>query len=228
MGQKIKPTLLRLGITKDWVSRWFPKNFKFGKGLQEDILIRRLINKKIGAAGIDSINIEKTANNYKIAIKAAKPGLIIGRGGKGIEELIDLLNSEINLLRKKNNIKEKAVLSINIEEIKRYEVSSQVTAQSIAWDIERRMPFRRTSKKYLEKIMQNKEVKGAKIRISGRLDGAEISRAEWFASGNLPLQTLRANIDYGEATAFTTYGTVGIKVWIYKGEIVRDVQKRSD
>ncbi|BCX16138.1 MAG: 30S ribosomal protein S3 [Candidatus Parcubacteria bacterium] len=222
MGQKIKPTLLRLGITKDWKSKWFPKNFKFGRGLFEDFLIRQIIRQKIEMAGLDSINIEKTANNYKILIKAARPGLIIGRGGKGVEELTELISKEINLFRKKAGIKEKAVINLSVEEVKRYEASAQIIAQNIAWDIEKRMPFRKTAKKYLEKIMQSREVKGAKIKVSGRLDGAEISRSEWFAAGSLPLQTLRADIDYGEATAFTTYGTVGIKVWIYKGEILKN------
>ena len=218
MAQKIKPVSFRTGVIKDWESKWLPKHFKFGKLLQEDYLIRTIIKEKIGQAGIDSIVIEKTANAYRITVRVAKPGLVIGRGGKGVEDLTKLIESKLVVLRKNRKIKEKVVLSLNVEEIKRYDVSAAVTAQSIAWDLEKRMSFRRTIKKYLERLMQNRDVKGAKIRVSGRLDGAEIARTERLSSGTLPLQTLRANIDYAEATAFTTYGTIGIKVWINKGE----------
>lgn len=221
MAQKIKPTILRLGVTKEWTSRWFPKRFKFGVMLQEDALLRRLITGKIGPAGIDSIVVEKTVHNYKIIIRVAKPGLVIGRGGKGVEELTHLLESELAAFRKKAGLKEKIVLSITIDEVKRYEVSARVTAQNIAWDFEKRMPYRRTIKKYLERVMQTKGVRGAKIKVGGRLDGAEIARVEQLSSGSLPLQTLRADIDYAEATAFTTYGTIGIKVWIYKGDVFK-------
>jgi len=181
-------------------------------------MMRTIIKDKIGQAGIDSIVIEKTANAYRITIRVAKPGFVIGRGGKGIEELTKVIESKLTELRKERKIKEKVVLSMNVEEIKRYDVSAAVTAQNIAWDLEKRMPFRRTVKRYLERTMQNRDVKGAKIRVSGRLDGAEIARTEKLAAGTLPLQTLRANIDYAESTAFTTYGTIGIKVWINKGE----------
>jgi small subunit ribosomal protein S3 len=221
MAQKIKPTILRLGVTKEWTSRWFPKRFKFGVMLQEDALLRELITKKIGSAGIDSIVVEKTVHNYKIIIRVAKPGLVIGRGGKGVEELTHLLESKLGAFRKAAGLAEKIALSITIDEVKRYEVSARVTAQSIAWDFEKRMPYRRTIKKYLERIMQTKGVLGAKIKVGGRLDGAEIARVEQLSSGSLPLQTLRADIDYAEATAFTTYGTIGIKVWIYKGNVFK-------
>ncbi|MFA6495321.1 MAG: 30S ribosomal protein S3 [Candidatus Paceibacterota bacterium] len=221
MAQKIKPTILRLGVTKEWTSRWFPKRFKFGVMLQEDALLRRLITEKIGPAGIDSIVVEKTVHNYKIIIRVAKPGLVIGRGGKGVEELTRLLESKLAAFRKVAGLKEKIALSITIDEVKRYEVSGRVTAQSIAWDLEKRMPYRRTIKKYLERVMQTKGVRGAKIKVSGRLGGAEIARVEQLSSGSLPLQTLRADIDYAEATAFTTYGTIGVKVWIYKGDVFK-------
>jgi small subunit ribosomal protein S3 len=218
MAQKIKPTSLRTGIIKDWESKWLPKGFKFGRLLQEDYVMRTIINDKIKEAGIDSVLIEKQANTYRITIRVAKPGFVIGRGGKGIEELTKALESKVTALRKSRKINEKLILSLNVEEIKRYDVSATVTAQNIAWDLEKRMPFRRTIKRYLERLMQNRDVKGAKIRVSGRLDGSEIARTEKLATGTLPLQTLRANIDYAEATAFTTYGTIGIKVWINKGE----------
>ncbi len=221
MSQKIKPTSLRIGIIRDWTSRWMPKGFRFSLPLQEDHIIRTIINKKISAAGIDSIIIERTANAYRVTVKAAKPGLIIGRGGKGIEELTSVLEKALKKLRESKGLHDMPVFSVNIEEVKRYDVSAQVTAQSIAWDFEKRMPYRRTIKKYLERLMQNRDVKGAKIKVSGRLDGAEIARTEQLSSGSLPLQTLRANIDYAEATSFTTYGTIGVKIWIYKGDVFK-------
>jgi len=217
MGQKIRPNSLRTGITKGWLANWFSKKSNFKTLLEEDILIRKIIREKIGTAGIDRILIERTGNNYKIFIKASRPGLIIGRGGKGVEELTKFLESNLKKIRKEKGLAEPISLSLNIEELKRQEVSANVIAQNIAWDFEKRMRYRRTMKKYLDQILQNKEVQGAKIMVKGRLDGAEIARDEHLERGKLPLQTLRANIDYGTATAFTTYGTIGIKVWIYKG-----------
>jgi small subunit ribosomal protein S3 len=215
MGQKIHPTLYRLGITKNWPVRWFIKG-GYGKLLEEDEAIRNVIKSKIGQAGIASIEIERTAGNVKIFIKAARPGFIIGRGGKGIEELNRAIESALKKVRKS---KTKTSLSVNVEELKRSEISATYVAQQVAWDLEKRLPYRRTIKKYLESMMQNKDVKGAKIFLSGRLNGNEIARREWLSRGSLPLQTLRADIDYGQATAYTTYGTIGVKVWIYKGEI---------
>lgn len=195
--------------------RWFIKD-GYAKFLEEDEVIRRTIMKKIGTAGIAAIEIERTQGNLRIFIKAARPGFIIGRGGKGMEELNIAIADAIRKVRGK---KMPIPLSVNVEELKRSEVASSYVAQEIAWDLERRMPFRRTMKKYLEQIMQNRDVKGAKVMMSGRLDGNEIARRERLSRGSLPLQTLRADIDYGTATAKTTYGTIGIKVWIYKGEI---------
>ncbi len=221
MSQKINPTSLRTGIIREWTSRWMPKGFRFSLPLQEDHVIRSIIKKKISHAGIDSVIIERTTNAYRITVKTAKPGLIIGRGGKGIEELTALLGKELRKVRESKGLHDVPVLNVNIEEIRRYDVSAQVTGQNIAWDLEKRMPYRRTIKKYLERTLQNRDVKGAKIKVSGRLDGGEIARTEQLSSGSLPLQTLRADIDYGEATAFTTYGTIGVKVWIYKGEVFK-------
>ena len=222
MGQKIKPNSFRTGITMGWLANWFPKRLDFKNSLEEDVLIRGIIKEKINAAGIDKILIEKTGNNnYRIFIKASRPGLIIGRGGKGIEELTKLLENKLIKLRKEKNVLSPISLSLNIEELKRSEISSNVIAQNIAWDLEKRLPFRRIMKKTLEQILQNKEARGAKIRLSGRLGGAEIARDEHLEKGKLPLQTLRANIDYGEITAFTTFGTIGVKVWIYKGEVFK-------
>jgi len=214
MGQKIRPDAFRLGITKNWTSRWF-KRKNFRSFLEEDVLIRKIIKDKISSAGIAGIDIEKTGGAIRITIRAAKPGFVIGRGGKGIEELTRALEKKLV----KRGTGKKPTLSVNVEELKRSEISAAVMAQNIAWDLEKRQGARRTMKKYLEFIMQNRDVKGAKIYFSGRIDGAEIARREWLARGAMPLQTLRADIDYGTATAFTTSGTVGIKVWVYKGEI---------
>jgi len=215
MGNKIHPHALRIGVTKKWPVRWFLRG-EYSKLIEEDEKIRKIVTKKIGQAGIASIEIERTHNKIIINVKVARPGFVIGRGGKGIEDLSKLLEKEINANSRAS--KGRSLLSINVEELKRTESSSAYVAQQIAWDIERRMPFRRLLKKYLEQLMQNKDVHGAKIMVSGRLNGAEIARKEWLKKGQLPLQTLRANIDYGQVTAHTTYGTIGVKVWINKGE----------
>lgn len=218
MAQKIKPNTFRLGITIPWQSRWF-----YRRGLryflEEDHLVRELIEKKILQAGIASIEIERAGDGIRVLIRASRPGLIIGRGGKGIEELKNALLREMKKLRAKNRIPVNVSLNLNVEELKRTEVSAPVLAQQMAFDIEKRQPYRRVMKRYLESIMQNRDVKGGKIKMSGRLNGAEISRSDWLAKGKMPLQSLRADIDYGEATAFNSYGTVGIKVWIYKGDV---------
>jgi len=219
MGQKISPNSLRVGINKGWSVNWFPKKYDFKNSLEEDVLIRKTIKEKIGQAGIDRVLIEKVGNNCRISIKASRPGLIIGRGGKGVEDLTRLLEKNLKKIRKEKGLTGVMSVSLNIEELKRQEISAGVVAQNIAWDLEKRMPYRRTIKRYLDQMLQNKEVMGAKILVKGRLDGNEIARDEHLERGKLPLQTLRANIDYGEATAFTTYGTIGIKVWIYKGDV---------
>ncbi len=216
MGQKINPLSFRLGITKNWTSRWFLKG-EYARFLEEDETIRNIVREKIAQSGIAAIEIERTQGSLKVFIKAARPGFIIGRGGKGIEDLSKAIESALKKVRKVKSVP----ISLNVEELKRSEISAPHVAQQIAWDLERRLPFRRAMKKYLESIMQNREVKGAKILLSGRLDGNEIARREWLAKGSLPLQTLRADIDYGQVTAFTSYGTIGIKVWIYKGKIFK-------
>lgn len=221
MGQKIHPLSFRLGVTKNWPVRWFLKG-GYGKYLQEDEAIRKVIQTKIGLAGVAAVEIERTQGNLRVFVKAARPGLVIGRGGKGVE---DLNKGIADALRKLRKTKSPIALSVNIEELKRSEVSAVYVAQQIAWDLEKRMPFRRTMKKYIEQVAQNKDVKGVKIFLSGRLDGNEIARREHLSRGSLPLQTLRADIDYGTATAFTTYGTIGIRVWVYKGEIFNKDKK---
>jgi small subunit ribosomal protein S3 len=229
MGQKVNPISLRLGKNETWRSRWFfyksgklklLGRYPYAKFLEEDELIRNTIREKIGNAGIASIEIERTLDLIKINIKVAKPGLVIGQGGKGVEELTKLLEKKILKLRKEQKNPELNFrLSLNIEELKRNEPNAQYIAQQIAWDIEKRVPYRLTAKKQLDYLAQNKEVKGAKIIVKGRLDGAEIARHETFKFGSLPTGKLRAKIDYGQATAFATYGTVGIRVWIYKGDV---------
>ncbi len=224
MAQKIKPNAYRIGVTLPWASRWFPtRQSKFF--LEEDYIIRNIVKKRILVAGIASIEIERTGDAVRVIIKAARPGLIIGRGGKGIEELKNELTDEIKTLRKKNKKEGRFTLNVTIEELKRFEISAQVLAQQVAFDIEKRLPFRRVMKRTLETIIQTRGVQGAKIKLSGRLGGAEIARTEQLAKGKMSLQSLRANVDYGEATAFNTYGTVGIKLWIYKGEIFKDNEK---
>ncbi len=235
MGQKVNPISLRVGIVKPWISRWyfaskgkagFGGKYPYAKFLEEDEAMRNVIKKRIGQAGIAGIDIERTSNHLKVLIKAARPGYIIGQGGKGIEELTKAVERALRAVR---GPKAKGPhLSVNVEELKRSEVSAVYTAQQIAWDIEKRMRFRRTMKKYLEQLMQNRDVKGAKIMMSGRLDGNEIARNEVLKQGPMPLQTLRADIDYGRATAFTTYGTVGIEVWVYKGLVFGNTMKAEE
>jgi small subunit ribosomal protein S3 len=210
MGQKTSPISFRIGINKDWLSRWF--GFKRYKDfLKDDISVREFLNKKLKNMAVDRIELERGTDFLNIVIHTARPGLIIGRGGAGVEELRSAVK---DLLKKKiNNIR------LEIQEVKNPETSAAIMAESIAEQIEKRIPYRRVMKQALAKIMSNKDVNGAKIQISGRLDGAEIARSEHLEEGNLPLQTIRANIDFAKSTAVTTYGTVGVKVWIYKGLI---------
>ncbi len=220
MGQKIRPNSLRLGIIENWRSRWWPKG-SFKEQLEEDEAVRAIIREKVSAAGIVRIEIERTAANaFKVFVKVARPGFVIGRGGKGIEELVRAIETKLSrLFNRRGEKTRKATISMNVDELKRSEASAAYMAQTIAWDLEKRMPARRTVKRSLDLIMQNREVQGARVKLSGRIGGAEISRREMLSRGKLPLQTLRANIDYGEATAFASYGTVGVKVWINKGEV---------
>lgn len=208
MGQKISPTSLRIGVQKDWPSHWFGGK-KYIPYLKDDLAVRNFLAKKLKNMGVADIQIERGTDVINVIITSSRPGLLIGRGGGGIEEL---KNSVSKLL------KEKISVRIEVQELKNPELSASVMAESIVEQIEKRILFRRVMKQTLAKIMANKQVKGAKILLGGRLDGAEIARSEHLENGNLPLQTFRADIDYAKATAMTTYGTVGVKVWIYKGE----------
>lgn len=226
MAQKTNPISLRLGLTKPWSSQWFfKKERRFF--LEEDELIRQVIKDKILAAGIAGVDIERVGEVIKVTIRASRPGLIIGRGGKGIEELKSFLLRALKDLRRRNKRPQIFNLNFNVEELRRSEISAPVLAQQIAFDIEKRMPYRLLMKRHLEMLKQNRSIKGAKIKLAGRLNGAEIARREWLDFGKMPLQTLRANIDYGEAVAFTTYGTIGIKVWLYKGEIFANEKEKN-
>lgn len=219
MGNKIRPDSYRLGINKGWKLRLFAKK-NFRNDLEESEIIRKIVRERISAAGIDRIEIEKNNANFRVLVRVSKPGLVIGRGGKGIEDLSKAIEKGLVKVLRERKLPGKFAININVEELKRGDVSASVLAQNFATDLEKRMPYRRTMKKYLEGIMQNRDIKGAKIRLSGVVDGpSSIARNEWLSRGSLPLHTLRADIDYGEATAFTVGGTVGIKVWIYKGEI---------
>ncbi|PIR42033.1 MAG: 30S ribosomal protein S3 [Candidatus Yanofskybacteria bacterium CG10_big_fil_rev_8_21_14_0_10_37_15] len=208
MGQKISPTSLRIGISKDWSSRWFGGR-KYTQYLKDDVSVRDFLSKKLKGMSIDRVELERGTDLLNVIIFTARPGLLIGRGGSGVEELKISIQK---LLRKKISVR------VEIQEVKNPELSAKIVAESIADQIEKRLPFRRVMKQSLFKILANKEAKGAKIQLGGRLNGAEIARTEHLEEGSLPLQTLRADIDFAMATAHTTFGTIGIKVWIYKGD----------
>jgi len=207
MAHKVHPKIYRIKTINDWDSRGFyEKNFP--EYLKEDFKIRDFLKKRLGKIGVEKIEIERSLGRINIIISTARPGLIIGRGGGGVEEL----KKELEKTLKKKEIK------IEIREVRNPWLSAELSAQYIAQQIEKRMPCRRVLKQALNKIVTNKEAKGARIEIAGRLDGAEIARRQWLKEGRLPRQTIRADIDYAQVRAYCTYGVVGIKVWIYKGE----------
>ena len=209
MGHKINPTSLRIKITESWKSKWFSKS-NFAKQLKEDVRIREYLELHLKKAGLVRIDIERLNDGtITVIIKTTKPGIIIGKGGAGIEELKKKIKQKLGI---------KQDLKVNIEEIKDVNLQSLVIANGIAEQLEKRVAFRRLMKQSLEQIM-NAGAKGAKVAIGGRLNGADIARTEHLSAGKIPLHTLRANIDFARSTAFTTYGTVGIKVWIYKGDV---------
>ena len=218
MGHKVNPIGFRIGITQDWKSKWFSKR-EYKKNLKDDIEIRSGISKKWKAAFISDVEIERSAKMIRIVIKTARPGVLIGRGGSGIEDIKNYVQS--NFFQNNKNIN----LKVDIQEVKSMEESAAIIAQNIADQLEKRMPFRKVMKSSLEQISKNKKVKGVKISLSGRLGGAEMSRREWAAKGTLPLHTMRADIDFARATAYTTYGTLGVKVWLYKGEVFEGEKK---
>ncbi len=215
MGRKVHPFIFRIGITNKWRSRWFNKK-EYRELLKQDVRLRDFIMKKLNKAAVESIGIERSANLVNVIIKTARPGLVIGRGGSGVEELKQELKKIINKGQTKST---KTDIRLEVEEIRHPNSWAAIVAQDMAGQIERRFPYRRVMKQTLDKVMQDKGIQGIKVQVKGRLNGAEIARKEWLKKGKISLQTLRADIDYARATAYTTYGTIGIKVWIYKGEV---------
>jgi small subunit ribosomal protein S3 len=209
MGQKVNPIGLRLGINRNWESRWFPAKDRSVKFIEEDYRIRKYLKKELFYAGVSNIIIERTVKRLRVNIVTARPGIIIGKKGADIEKLKVTL---IKMLKKD--------VSINIKEEKRAQISAQLASENIATQLERRIAFRRAMKKVIQGALKS-GAKGIKISVSGRLGGAEMARTEWYLEGRVPLHTLRAKIDYGFAEAHTTYGIIGIKVWIFKGEVLQ-------
>jgi small subunit ribosomal protein S3 len=213
MAHKVHPKIFRIKNLSDWQSQWFSVR-KYRENLEKDYRIREFIKKQLKAAAIDEVIIKRTANAIQILIRAARPGIIIGRGGTGIQDV------KKEVIKKIFKGKVKGIdIKIDVEEIRKSETQATVVARNVAEQLERRMPFRRVIKQTVEKVSQNPDVKGIKVRVSGRLNGSEMARTEWLRKGNLPLQTIRANINYAQENAHTTYGVIGVKVWIYKGEV---------
>ena len=210
MGQKVNPHGLRVGIIKDWDSRWYADKKNFGDSLVEDYNLRVFLKKKLFLAGVDKIEIEKFANKVRVSIHAGKPGIVIGKGGSEIEKL----KKELEKITGKTII-------LNVIEVKVPDMSAQLVAENIASQLERRISFRKAMKQCMGRTMKM-GAKGIKTSVSGRVGGAEIARTEQYHEGTIPLQTLRADIDYGFTEANTTYGKLGVKVWIYKGEVLSE------
>lgn len=210
MGQKTNPIGLRLGINKNWRSRWFINYNTMPENVLGDYELRKFLKKKLYYAGISDIIIERTAKKIRITIFAAKPGIIIGKGGSEVENLKKELQKRIG----------NKELILNIKEEKKPQLSAQLAAENVATQIERRVAFRRAMKKVIQSALKA-GAKGIKVQVAGRLNGAEMARTEWYLEGRVPLHTLRARIDYGFAEALTTYGIIGVKVWIFKGEVLQ-------
>src|SRR5499427_3919687 len=212
MGQKVHPYGFRLGVTKTWRSRWFA-NHDYSKLLHEDLELKESLRERLKAAGVSSIEVDRPGNKLRITIRTSRPGIVIGRKGAEIEKL------KGDLARKTGR-----EVFIDIQEVHKPELDAQLVAESIALQLEKRVAFRRAMRKAVDSALRF-GCKGIKVRVSGRLNGAEIARTEWYLQGQLPLHTLRADIDYGFSEAHTTYGVIGIKTWLYKGEIL-DLTKR--
>ncbi len=212
MGKKVNPKILRLGVIKTWPSVWFEKGDKYVANIKQDVGIRKYLLRQFKEAGIDRVEIVRGLNRLEINIATAKPGLIIGRGGNGVEELKKKLHDKFLKNFRPSEI------NLNIKEVSRPNLSAQIIVQSMILDLEKRFPFRKVMKQALAKI-ERAGALGAKVVVGGRLNGAEIARTEKLVWGKVPLQTLRADIDYARGAAHTTYGAIGVKVWIYKGEV---------
>ncbi|MBZ0072415.1 MAG: 30S ribosomal protein S3 [Gammaproteobacteria bacterium] len=207
MGQKVHPTGIRLGIVKDWTSTWFADSRNYADYLNKDIEIRDFIKKKLAHASVSRIQISRPARNAMITVHTARPGIVIGKKGEDIEALRKLVSAKMGI-----------PVHINIEEVRKPELDAQLVAESVAQQLERRIMFRRAMKRAVTNAMRLGG-QGIRINVAGRLNGAEIARSEWYREGRVPLHTLRADIDYGFAEAHTTYGIIGVKVWVFKGEI---------
>ena len=207
MGQKVNPIGLRLGINRNWESRWFPKKERTANFIAEDYQLRKYLKKELFYAGVSNLIIERTAKKIRVTIVTARPGIIIGKKGADITKLKETLTKKFG-----------KDISLNIKE-KRAQASAQLAAENVATQLERRVAFRRAMKKVIQGALKS-GAKGIKISVAGRLGGAEMARTEWYLEGRVPLHTLRAKIDYGFAEAQTTYGIIGIKVWIFKGEVL--------
>lgn len=211
MGQKAHPFGLRLGIINDWRSRWFATKRTYTSQIKEDIALRKAVKEKCGAAGVASVEIERMGNKIRVTIHTAKPGMVIGKGGTGI----DLLKKELE------NVSKKQVIT-NIEEVRYPETDAQLVAENVAQQIEKRISHKRAMKQAITRALKGGAL-GIKIECSGRLAGADIARTEWYREGRVPLQTLRANISFGLAEALIKYGRIGVKAWVYKGDVIPGV-----
>ena len=211
MGQKVNPIGLRVGVIRTWDSRWYAKGQQYFDNIHEDIRLRKYLKDKLKHAGVAKIEMERAAKKIKIIISTARPGVVIGKKGTGI----DSLKAEVQKLTPNE-------VFLSIQEVRKPDLDAQLVAESIAQQLEKRISWRRALKKSIAAAIKG-GVRGIKIRVSGRLDGAEIARSEWYNEKSVPLQTLRADIDYATAEATTTYGIIGVKVWIFKGEIIGDV-----
>jgi small subunit ribosomal protein S3 len=210
MGQKVNPVGIRLGIVKDWSSRWYSSSKEFSDTLCADIKVREFLRKKLAQAGISRIQIDRPARNARVTVHTARPGVIIGKSGKEVENLRDEVSKIVNV-----------PVHVSIEEVRKPELDARLVAESVAQQLERRIMFRRAMKRAVTTALRAGAL-GIKISVSGRLGGSEIARTEWYREGRVPLQTFRADIDYSLAEAFTTYGVIGVKVWIFKGEMIGD------
>lgn len=213
MGQKVHPKGFRLGVIRSWDSNWYADK-DYSDLLHEDVKVRKMVKERFYTAGISKVEIQRTGNRVRVTIHTAKPGIVIGRGGTEVENL----KVQLSQLTGKN-------VNVNIQEIKRPELDAQIVAENVAQQLEKRISFRRAMKQTVQRTMRVGGL-GIKIAISGRLGGAEIARTEWYAEGKVPLHTLRADIDYGFAEANTTYGKIGIKVWINRGEVAPEAKQR--
>lgn len=218
MGQKVHPTGIRLGIATDWTSKWYAEKADFAKYLHEDLRVRQFIKEKLKQASVSRVQIERPAKQAVITIHSARPGIVIGKKGEDIEKLRDQVAGMLNISR--NTVK------INIEEIRKPELDASLVAEGIAQQLERRIMFRRAMRRAVTNTMRL-GAQGIKVSVAGRLNGAEIARTEWYREGRVPLHTLRADIDYGVAEAQTTYGIIGVKVWIFKGEVFDLEEQKS-